>query len=460
MEVIFPTFMRVRRGLTDAPHIQALFEHLENNSNGDTIPLNEADRLAILDFPNPDLLSTTLALATNLPKQTLLERAASMPEELTNEELKLLTDRYWPKPTLSEAGVRNRACENLDNDGTGGISARRGRSKKIFADIEKLREPYYDPHESTALSNARSEMSRRTKVFLKQQQQQRDEENFRETLASSRCPGWAKHFLREQRVGLEGEFWGFARFVDPEVGVGCDLDRYGFRAAEVLYGAREVLGSLRSGFTLDLLDWPEGEEDEDEDEEEEEETDDDNDSEDDGDALIVDLEDERLRRIDDRDLAEGKEESGDAPSPVNANNVDWVDDEDDEELIEKFKILRKRFRSIRKIDGLDRGTLSNTSIVIDDACVFSLLEAPRADNAWVWAVDPDYDYETNVGTVFTCEEGSQRRYRGFLRVGLQHLVDKFFEARKYQEEEYPMAALWQAAQRNSNRAFVSTEEEK
>ena len=263
MEVIFPTFMRVRRGLTDAPHIQALFEHLENNSNGDTIPLNEADRLAILDFPNPDPLSTTLALATNLPKQTLLERATSMPEELTNEELKLLTDRYWPKPTLSEAGVRNRACENLDNDGTGGISARRGRSKKIFADIEKLREPYYDPHESTALSNARSEMSRRTRVFLKQQQQQRDEENFRETLASSRCPGWAKHFLREQRVGLEGEFWGFARFVDPEVGVGCDLDRYGFRAGEVLYGAREVLGSLRSGFTLDLLGWPEeGEEEE------------------------------------------------------------------------------------------------------------------------------------------------------------------------------------------------------
>jgi hypothetical protein len=460
MENIFPTFIRVRRGLTDASHVRTLFERLENNSsNSENITLTEADRLAILDFPNPDIFSAGLVKATDVPKQALLERAASTPDQLTPGELQLLHNRYWPKITFPEAGARNRVCEKLDADGTGGISARMGCSKRALAEIERLRRPYYEPNESVSLSNARSEMSKRLRKFV----EKREKEDLQRTLASPECPGWAKRLLREQQLGSEGEFWGFARFVDPGLASEFDLDDYGLRAGDILNEARGSLGVLASKFTLDRLDWPEdydgsGNEDDEEDGEHDGEEED-HDSEDDGDAPIVDLEDVRLQRIDERDMAKGREESGDipAPDPINLNDVDWLDDEDDEELLAKFEKLRKRFRSVRETDGLDEGTLSNTFIVVDDACAFSLFDARQAAGVWVWVVDPDYDGDvaSSAGEVVT-HQGSQRRYRGFLRVGLQQLANKFFEARKYHENEYSMGDLWKAAQRNSNRAFVST----
>lgn len=67
-------------------------------------------------------------------------------------------------------------------------------------------------------------------------------------------------------------------------------------------GLTETLGPK---FTLDRLDWPE-DDDDDGDEDGEGEKGVDHDSEDGGNALTVDLEDERLQRIDERDLAKGK----------------------------------------------------------------------------------------------------------------------------------------------------------
>jgi hypothetical protein len=459
MESIFPTFLRVRRGLTDASHVRTLFERIENSSSdSENITLTEADRLAVLDLPNPDIVSAALANATDIPKQALLERAALTPDRLTSEELKLLHDRYWPKISFSDAGARNRVCEKLDADGTGGISARMGCSKRVLAEIERLRRPYYEPNESASLSNAQSEMSKRLRKFV----EHREGEDLQKTLASPQCPEWAKRLLREKQLGLEGEFWGFARFVDPEIADEFDLDDYGLRAGDILSEARESFGVLASTFTLDRLDWPEDDDGSDNEEHEEDSEyngeEDDHDGEDDGDAPIVDLEDGRLQRIDERDMAKGREEPGDisAPDPVSHSDADWLDDEDDEELLAKFEKLRKRFRSFRESAGLDQGTLTNTFIVIDGACAFSLFDARKADGVWVWAVDPDYNGNdsSSAGEAVT-HQVSQRRYRGFLRVGLQQLVNKFFEARKYQEEEYSMGDLWKAAHMNSNRAFVS-----
>jgi hypothetical protein len=114
---------------------------------------------------------------------------------------------------------------------------------------------------------------------------------------------------------------------------------------------------------------------------------------------------------------------------------------------------RRQLRSIRERGDLSEDILSNVSIVIDDACAHALFEAPNADSVWVWAVDPDYR-ESTAGEVK--DEGSQRLHRGSIRVRLQQLVDKFLEARKYHAEQYPISALWQAAQRSLNRGFVST----
>lgn len=38
---------------------------------------------------------------------------------------------------------------------------------------------------------------------------------------------------------------------------------------------------------------------------------------------------------------------------------------------------------------------------------------------------------------------------------LQQLVNNFFDARRFQEDDYSMKALWEAAQNTRNKAFVS-----
>jgi len=199
--------------------------------------------------------------------------------------------------------------------------------------------------------------------------------------------------LREQQLGLENEHRGFARFVDLGAAVKGRLRDYGWWVGEILSSVKSEADfgeTLGPNFTLDRLDWPEHDEDDGDDDgddecgEEEEGQDDDRKSEDDRDAPIVDLEDERLQGIDERDMAKGKEESGECPVPCSANSetIDWVGDEDDGELIARFKMLRKRFRSIRETGGLEEGTLSNTFLAIDDTCAFSLSEAQRIDSAW------------------------------------------------------------------------------
>jgi hypothetical protein len=139
-------------------------------------------------------------------------------------------------------------------------------------------------------------------------------------------------------------------------------------------------------------------------------------------------------------------------------------------LREKFQLLREHFTSIRdrarlpqygnggrcRYHALVEDVLSNAFIVIDGNSISALYTEPQyADNVWVWAVDPDYD-DWNDDTDFDSEPGAQR-YRGFLRVRIQQLADKFFEARKYWMD-VPMSELWLAAQNSRNAAFVSLDE--
>lgn len=93
-EGVLPTFIHVRRGLVDASRVKVLFERLVKNSKGEHTKFTEADRLAILDFPNTDILTVSLATATDVSKQPSLERAALTPEHLTAGELQLLNNRY------------------------------------------------------------------------------------------------------------------------------------------------------------------------------------------------------------------------------------------------------------------------------------------------------------------------------------------------------------------------------
>ncbi|KAF2146435.1 uncharacterized protein K452DRAFT_282607 [Aplosporella prunicola CBS 121167] len=115
----------------------------------------------------------------------------------------------------------------------------------------------------------------------------------------------------------------------------------------------------------------------------------------------------------------------------------------------KFGSLRKKFREIR--DGLPEGILKNVVLVVDYEVTEVVLETSRGnvDDMWVWAVDPDY----------TETEGKGDGYEGFLRVRWQQLVNNFFEARRFHEDEFPMEKLWEKAQNSRNQAFVSVKDE-
>lgn len=301
MDVIVPSFVRVQRGLSDPSHILALFERLENDN--ENVGLTEAERQAILDFPNPDALAANLASSTLLSRQAILERAVSSPEQLTSGELRLLDHRYWRDKTIPEMRVLAGVAETLD----GPCLVPGCYSERLFSKIEQLRAPYYETNEASALANARKETKRRRRAS----HERREEEKLQRTLASSQCPHWAKRLLREQ--GLE-KSWGFARFVDPTVAERYDVEDYEAQVENLLDCARCSAGieTLCQNFLFEVLEWPAqlprveeelvGSEDTDLSEErcnhDEDDGDDDDDAKDAGNDLTIDLEDERLQRID------------------------------------------------------------------------------------------------------------------------------------------------------------------
>lgn len=68
------------------------------------------------------------------------------------------------------------------------------------------------------------------------------------------------------------------------------------------------------------------------------------------------------------------------------------------------------------------------------------------NDMWVYAVDPDY----------TPNPDEKDGYKGYLRVGLPQIMHRFFEARHFHADEYPMEYLWRASLKAPRtQAFVS-----
>lgn len=76
---------------------------------------------------------------------------------------------------------------------------------------------------------------------------------------------------------------------------------------------------------------------------------------------------------------------------------------------------------------------------IDKDCVDSTLGPSRMtdnmDNMWVYAVDPEY----------TPNPDEKYGYKGYLRVRVQQTMHRFFKARRFHADEYPMQYLWRAS---------------
>lgn len=425
MDTLVPSFMRIQRGFATAQQVRSCIGTIEDQ--GRKTSLTHTDRLAVLDLPDDDDVASNISSRTALSRSALVARAVESPELLTMAELELLLARYWLDKTRAERKMRSNASDAL-------IRISVAHKTAVFEQLRTLRLPLYEhEREGQALESVGVEMKQR---FDAEAASHRDK-RVQTTLSRFKGPNWARTLL-EQEKGAKP--WGFARYVDPLAIKHFDLEHYFTRADALLMFGRIKSGygdQLSSAFHMQTLDWP---------------------------GLhhaTRDRPENIVQHIQSHDEQEFEEKEAARVYMASRQPDDLA------ALRTKFQLLREHFTSIRdrsrlprygggdrtRYDALVDGVMSNAFIVIDSAAISSVYTTLQyADNIWVWAVDPDYD-DPDDG--FSCDSNSASpQYYGFLRVRLQQLADKFFEARKFRAE-IPMSELWSASQNSRNGAFVS-----
>lgn len=411
--------MRVIRKLDNADNLISFFSEWEKATlSRDDAPapasLNFQEQRRILDFPDPETAAANIQQSTKLTKEILLKCAAETPSKLSATEVALLKDRYWLNISPEEGAEVRRARGLISGPYRVSLEEFEGAGKRL----EAVRHPYYAENEEKAIANAASEHGRRRTKDFRERQRWEAEKHVEKAFP------WVKRLWEEDR----GEkHWGYAVYVDPNALVDDqEAEDYMCRRDGVLFHAFGAIGAgastLCNMWKLERLDWP---------------------------SVVPALNDE------------------DTELEVVAIF---------QQLQEHFKSIRDRASKRRRQDqgdasssaqtergGLRDGILQNVFLMIDKASVRSVISRRGfVDEMWVWAVDPDFKH----GDVATTTEkstdtplASGSSYKGFLRVRLQQLVNNFYDARRFHEEEYPMAKLWEAAQKSTNHAFVSVKEE-
>lgn len=401
------SFLRVLRELDDAGELIRAFSKWENTA------LSIQDQWRLLDFPDPQTQADNIAASSTLTKDNLLKRAAEAPSLQSAAEVDLLRNRYWLNISPDE---QSKICS-----AHGLISGPHRISEAEFEQagrrLKAARRPFYSENEEKAIDNAVAEHGRRELDAFRARQQEDAERH----VARAACP-WVRRMWEED----QGErHWGYGVFVDED-----EAEEYMVRRDGVLFHARGAIGAgssmVGSMWKLQRLDWPRPSA-----------------------TKCVDREEHLDGNPSDRDASE------------HSRAVE-------------FQRLREHFKS-NECSGLCEGLLRNVFLVIDKDSAASVLSPPGfVDDMWAWAVDPDYnDLQTRAEqpssppttTTTACSEGApppgrSSRYPGYVRVRLQQLVHRFYEARRFRgSAKYPMAALWAAAQTSKHRAFVSLEED-
>ncbi|CZT25852.1 uncharacterized protein RCC_11521 [Ramularia collo-cygni] len=271
---------------------------------------------------------------------------------------------------------------------------------------------------------------------------------------------WVRQFVEEYQ---DGRPWGYAIFEDPEVDHE-EMENCMCRIDLLIDTARgAVFGSSYEDcphFQWECLDWPEEEEEEDKSGH--------------GHASVV-------GRGDGGGIVaaeEMKDHAQDYTEPYVDRDTEDEDEEDENEaddadidMVRELPKLRAHFKWVRDYakkrinahessnvdrNGIHSGLLQNVFLVIDQDAMDSIMgNSPFADQAWVWAIDPDY-----VGHVASMtRNGLTDEYYGYMRVRLQQLVNNFWDARHYHEHDLPLQVLWKAARQSYNHAFVSMDPE-
>lgn len=437
------SFLRVLRELDDADELIRAFSKWENTT------LSVPDQWRLLDFPGPQTQAANIAASSTLTKANLLKRAAEAPSQLSAAEVDLLRNRYWLNISPDE---QSKICS-----AHGLISGPHRISEAEFEHagrrLKAARRPFYSENEEKAIDNAVAEHGRRELDAFRASQMEDAERH----VARAASP-WVRRMWEEDRGEVH---WGYGVFVDPGAFVDEDeAEEYMVRRDGVLFHARGAVGvgssMVGSMWKLQRLDWPGL-----------------------GATECVD----REEHLDGTPTARGSGPGADQDASEHSRAVEF------QRLRDHFKSILDRAPTKQSQErantrtpaqperrGLCEGLLQNVFLVIDkDSAASVLSPSGFVDDMWAWAVDPDFnDLQTRAEqsssppptttTITACVEGApppgrSSRYPGYVRVRLQQLVHRFYEARRFRGSAYPMAALWAAAQTSKHRAFVSLEED-
>lgn len=266
---------------------------------------------------------------------------------------------------------------------------------------------------------------------------------------------WVRRFVEEYQDGTP---WGYAIFEDPTID-DAEMDECRCRINMLIWWAKDaVFGRPHEDFPRfqwEGLDWP-GDDDE---------------------ADAQGPAEEQSNDAVGEDSAEVEDDAEEGTEKVETvSNHERDDDEDqddaDIETVRELAKLRKHFKWVRDrakkrrkshealdVDrsGIPRGLLRNVFLVIDQDAMDSIRgPSPLADNAWIWAIDPDYKGDVASMT----KNGLKDEYYGYMRVRVQQLVNNFWDIRHYREGEFSLPMLWEAAKQSRNHAFVSVDPNK
>lgn len=392
MEHLFPSFIRVIRNLDDPARLLATFQEFESNPSA----ISAEDRVRFLDFPDFSTQEVNISAATTLNKEDLLRKAAQSPRDLTSSEVELLHSRYWGQISFPEEDIRFDCFENLRLVSDEYYS-------QTLEQLEGFRSSFYAEFEADAFKNVEAEIFRRENEIREAE----DRADLAQILEHGHP--WLRQLWQED----EGKKpWGYAIFQslqwkleDPE-----RQELYEQKQSNLLHWAHLAIGSGT--------------------------------------------------KIGSRWYLEGL----DLPSRIGS----------DESFLLTLNQLRKQFNHLRsqppkrqapylfmdmaegRIDaipeGITEGLLRNVFLYLDHGAAASVLDSRGPDDAWIWAVDPDYRPKSR--------DSSSSGYQGFLRVRLQQLLNHFYVARRWHADEWSMEDLWNVAQKDPhNASFISMKDE-
>ncbi|KAK6400019.1 hypothetical protein LTR95_019360, partial [Oleoguttula sp. CCFEE 5521] len=385
MEKLVEAFTRVQRGISIQQDIVRAIADLDAGSLAPSDVSSEL-KAGILDLPDVALLDANVQTKTSLSRTALVARAVDSPHDLTADEIALLKQRYWTDRTEAEAARQSSALSGL-------LAVSQSHWKDITEQLKRVRSLVCEEREEDAIFESAMEEWRRSMSNLKSGQNAEVEKQL------ERAQSWVKRMWEEDKGEKR---WGFMMFVHPEV----EEDGWREHMDGLLFQAQDAVGcggaAIGGQWKLQELQWPAD------------------------DGQEVPYEEIGSHPTESVFEAEAKDDDDQQPHEEQSQMVSIAEDllPAPEAL---FARLRQQFRSLnrrpakrRKVEDSDEaaitsaGILSNVFMVVSDQAMESQFdESAHPDDAWLWAVDPDYEEKASLDTPVDSDASDE--YRGYLR---------------------------------------------